>query len=259
MLGFLKERRRRRLREAPFPDNWVRWLEHNFPVYQRLPEQDRKELHGHIHVLLKEKTFEGCEGLVLTDEMRVTIGGQAALLLLHRDTDYYPSLHSILVYPEAYVAETAEVDSAGVVTEFDDDRSGETWEQGSLVLAWDETLEGGRDLEDSFNVVLHEFTHQLDLENGRIDGVPRLKTKERYDAWTRVFTDAFKQFQKDVDRGKPTLLDPYGADDAAEFFAVAVEGFFEVPREFQRTYPEVYRELSAYFRQDPASWPGSTA
>ena len=254
MFKFLKDKRRRAIRERPFPDPWIHWLEHNFPVYKRLSEDDRKELHGHIHVLLEEKRFEGCEGLELTDEMRVTIAGQAALLLLHRDTDYYPSLHSILVYPEAYVAETEEVDPSGVVTEFDDDRSGETWEQGSLVLAWDDTLEGGRDLEDSFNVVLHEFTHQLDLENGEIDGVPRLEGKARYDSWTEVFTDAFKRFQKDVDRGKPTLLDPYGADDEAEFFAVAVEGFFELPVEFKKTYPGVYEELSAYFKQDPASW-----
>jgi Mlc titration factor MtfA (ptsG expression regulator) len=251
---FLKEKRRRGLREKPFPEQWARWLNHNFPVYTRLSEEDQKELHGHIHVFLNEKRFEGCEDLEMTEEIRVTVAAQACLLLLHRETDYFPSLHSILIYPEAYVAEAEEVDPSGVVTEFDDDRTGETWEQGSLVLSWDDTLEGGRDLEDSYNVVLHEFTHQLDLENGEIDGVPRLDSKERYASWTRAFTDALKRFQKDVDRGRPTLLAPYGADDPGEFFAVAVEGFFEMPAEFKKIYPDVYNELSAYFRQDPAAW-----
>lgn len=255
MLNFLKQKRRRKLREKPFPDAWVRWLARNFPVYTHLPEEDRRELQGHTHVLLAEKRFEGCGGLELTDEMRVTIAAQAALLLLHRDTDYYPRLHSILVYPTEYTVEMEEVDAAGIVTEFADDRTGETWEQGSLVLSWDDTLVGGRDLEDSYNVVLHEFTHQLDLENGEIDGAPRLGRKENHDRWARVFGEAYNRFCKDVDRDRDTLLDPYGADDPGEFFAVAVESFFETPREFQKTYPEVYRELSAYFRQNPASWP----
>jgi Mlc titration factor MtfA (ptsG expression regulator) len=255
MLGSLKEKRRRRLRETPFPDEWARWLTQNFPLYARLSETDRRELHGHTHVLLNEKRFEGCGGLELTEEMRVTIAAQAALLLLHRETDYYPGLHSILVYPSEYTVEVEEVDSAGIVTEFADDRTGETWGQGSLVLSWDDTLVGGRDLEDSYNVVLHEFTHQLDLENGEIDGVPRLGRKERHESWARAFGEAYDRFCKDVDHGKETVIDSYGADDPGEFFAVAVEGFFERPREFQKAYPEVYRELSAYFRQNPASWP----
>ena len=255
MFGFLREKRRRKLRDTPFPGEWSRWLEKNFPIYTRLPEEDRRELHGHTHVLLADKRFEGCGGLELTEEIRVTIAAQAALLLLHRETDYYPGLHSILVYPTEYTVEVEEVDSAGIVTEFADDRTGETWEQGSLVLSWDDTLVGGRDLEDSYNVVLHEFTHQLDLENGEIDGVPRLGTKEHYASWASVFGEAYERFCDDVDRERDTLMDPYGADDPGEFFAVAVEAFFESPREFKRTYPEVYEELRAYFRQDPASWP----
>jgi hypothetical protein len=256
MFKFLKNKRRRALRERPFPERWSQWLERNFPLYTRLSENDRQELHGHIHVFLDEKRFEGCGGIEVTEEIRVTVAAQACLLLLHRETDYYPSLHSILIYPEAYVAEVEEVDPAGVVTEFADDRSGETWEQGSLVLSWDDTLEGGRDLEDSYNVVLHEFTHQLDLENGEIDGVPRFGSKERFASWTRVFDDALKRFQKEVNRGRPTVIDPYGAEDPGEFFAVAVEGFFERPAEFKKAHPDLYKELASYFQQDPVAWPG---
>ena len=255
MFGFLnKARRRGKLRAEPFPEAWSAVLKKNFPLYPRLSNEDRAELHGHIHVLLKEKTFEGCDGLELTDEIRVTIAAQAALLLLHRDTDYYPELHSILVYPETYVVEAEEVDEMGVVHEFDDDRSGETWEQGSMILAWDEVLEGGRDLDDDFNVVFHEFAHQLDLENGEIDGIPRLESKDHYAKWTQTLMAALELFRKDVRRRKRTAIDPYAAEDLSEFFAVSVESFFEQPLRLKKTYPALYRELSEYFRQDSAAW-----
>jgi Mlc titration factor MtfA (ptsG expression regulator) len=255
VLGFLREKRRRRLREQPVPDTWPHWLGQNFPLYTRLSEQDRDELHGHIHVFLAEKRFEGCGGVELTDEIRVTIAAQACLLLLHRRTDYYPELHSIIVYPSPYVVDAAEVDDAGIVTEFADDRSGETWEQGSLVLAWDEVLEGGRDLDDDFNVVLHEFAHQLDLENGEIDGVPRFESKERYASWTRILDDTLDRFRRDLHHRRRPPIDPYAAEDPGEFFAVAVESFFERPADFRKAYPELYDELAAYFCQDPAAWP----
>jgi Mlc titration factor MtfA (ptsG expression regulator) len=255
MFGFLnKAKRRGKLRAEPFPEAWSAVLKKNFPLYSRLSDADRAELHGHIHVLLKEKTFEGCDGLELTDEIRVTIAAQAALLLLHRESNYYPELHSILVYPETYVVEAEEVDEAGVVHEFDDDRSGETWEQGSMILAWDEVLEGGRDLDDDFNVVFHEFAHQLDLENGEIDGIPRLESKDHYAKWTQTLMAALELFRKDVRRRKRTAIDPYAAEDLSEFFAVSVESFFERPLRLRKTYPALYRELSEYFRQDPAAW-----
>jgi Mlc titration factor MtfA (ptsG expression regulator) len=256
MLGFLKDKRRRRLSERPFSDAWVTFLKNNFPQYLLLAPADREELHRHIHVLLGEKRFEAFEGLELTDEVGVTIAAQACLLILHRESDYYPELHSILVYPTTYVVEGEEIDEAGVVTEFADDRSGETWEQGSMVLAWDEVLDGGRDLDDGFNVVFHEFAHQLDLENGEIDGVPRLESKERYASWSRVLSESYERFRKELKRRKRTTIDPYAAEDPGEFFAVSVESFFEKPAELKKIYPELYRELSDYFRQDPVAWPG---
>ncbi len=258
MLGFFKDKRRRKLRDRPFPDAWVTYLNNNFPQYLLLPPVDREELHHHIHVFLGEKRLEGCEDFELTDEVCVTIAAQACLLILHRESDYYPELHSILIYPTTYVVEGEEVDEAGVVTEFADDRSGETWEQGSMVLAWDEVLDGGCDLDDDFNVVFHEFAHQLDLENGEIDGVPHLESQERYASWSRVLIESLERFRKEVKRRKRTTIDPYAAEDLGEFFAVSVESFFEKPAELKKTYPELYRELSDYFRQDPAAWPGWT-
>jgi Mlc titration factor MtfA (ptsG expression regulator) len=256
MLGFMKERRRRNLRERAFPEAWIAHLKKNFPQYSMLATGDREELHRRVQVFLGEKRFEGCEGFEITDEMRVTIAAQACLLILHRESDYFPELHSIVVYPTTYVVEAEEVDETGIVTEFADDRSGETWEQGSMVLAWDEVIEGGRDLDDDFNVVFHEFAHQLDLENGDIDGIPRLESKEHQASWLRVFGESFDSFRKEVRRKKRTPIDPYAAEDAGEFFAVSVESFFERPAALRKSYPELYAELGRYFRQDPTTWPG---
>lgn len=254
MISYFKNRRRKTLRAKPIPEEWPNWIAKNFALWNRIPEDDRREILTHIHVFLAEKNFEGCNGLDVTDEMRVTIAAQACLFLLHRKHDYYPSLLSILVYPEPFVTEMEEVDEAGVVTEVVEDQAGQTWSQGSLILAWDEVVEGGRDLSDGFNVVLHEFAHQLDLENGEIDGVPRLESNRHYANWIGAFSNALDTFRDDLDRGKRTFLDPYGAEDPSELFAVAVESFFEEPKDFKRAHADLYEELRAYFQQDPAAW-----
>src|SRR5829696_5966205 len=117
MFGFFKRRRREQLRAAPFPPEWEQILQKNVPYYDRLSEPDRRELHGHIHVFLAEKHFEGCGGLALNDEIKVTIAAQACLLLLHRDTDYYRRLITVLVYPGAYLAKAVEPIGGGLVLE----------------------------------------------------------------------------------------------------------------------------------------------
>jgi Mlc titration factor MtfA (ptsG expression regulator) len=257
MFSYLKNKKRQKLRDEATPAEWPVWIDNNFAMWKHIPEDDRREILSHINVFLNEKSFEGCNGLEITDEIKVTIAAQACLFLLHRKHDYYPSLHSILVYPEPFLTATEEVDEAGVVTEVVKDQAGQTWERGSLVLAWDEVIEGGRDLEDGFNVVLHEFAHQLDLENGEIDGVPRLEGKGQYKRWIDIFSNAYETFCNDIDRGKATFLDPYGDEHPSEFFAVAVESFFEEPRDFQRAHPDLYDVMKDYFSQDPAAWPVS--
>ena len=145
-------------------------------MYSRLPPADRRELEGHIQVFLAEKQFEGCGGQEITDEVRVLIAAQACLLLLHRDTDCYPRLHSILVYPSSYVAKTWHLEKDGrTITEGEQARGGESWPHGSVVLAWDGAIAGALELDRNRNLVLHEFAHQLDQEDGRADGAPLLE------------------------------------------------------------------------------------
>jgi Mlc titration factor MtfA (ptsG expression regulator) len=249
-----REKKRAELRAKSFPAEWDAVLRRNAPLCARLPAADQAELKGHIHVFLDEKTFEGCDGFAVTDEVRVTIAAVACLLLLHRDTDYFPLMKSILVYPTTFLVDVAEAEHEWVVNEYTDDLAGESWDLGPVVLSWDDVVDGLSDDADGYNVVLHEFAHQLDLENGEVDGVPRLASKDDYKDWAAAFNGAYDRFLADVDARRPTVLDEYGAEGPSEFFAVAVETFFEKPVALKKKYPAVYDALSRYFDQDPADW-----
>lgn len=252
-----KARRRRRLRQRPFPPIWRRYLQENVAIYPRLTEADQRELEGHIHVFLAEKYFEGCGGLAMSDEIRITIAGQACLLLLHRETDYYPGLRSILVYPRGYFAQVRTTGPAGMVIEGVDSRSGESWHTpgagGPVVLSWRDARVGGANDRDGRNLVYHEFAHQLDGESGSIEGAPRLADASAYAAWARVLGREYRGLHDDLRSGRPTLLNPYGATNPAEFFAVATETFFERAPEMRERHPELYEQLKGFYQQDPAA------
>ena len=253
MFGWFKNRRRKRLRSQPFPPTWLTIIKKNVPIYNRLPQADQEELQGHIQIFLDEKYFEGCGGLELTEEIKVTIAAQACLLLLHRETDYYPRLITILVYPHAYVAKSLEPIGGGVVQEGETVRLGEAWKSGVAVLSWDDVSRGASDLHDGHNVVLHEFAHLLDHEDGSADGAPILEHRSQYVTWARVLSDEYDQLRRDTELGRTDVLDEYGATNPAEFFAVATECFFEKPIQLRRKHPQLYEELKRYYRQDPAT------
>ena len=251
MLGFLRRRRRRRIADQPFPPEWLAPLNANVPISARLPGHDQEELRRHIAVFLAEKRFEGCGGLRLTDEIRVTIAAHACLLLLHRRTDYYPRVSSILVYPAGYVAPLVEQTDEWIVAEGEEDREGEASELGSVVLSWEDALADATDRSDGRNLVLHEFAHQLDMEDGEADGAPLLPHRRMYAAWARVMRAEYARLQSDVQHGRPSVLDEYGLTDPAEFFAVVTECFFESPRALAEHHPALYEQLAAFYQQDP--------
>jgi Mlc titration factor MtfA (ptsG expression regulator) len=255
MFGLLKQRRRLWLRAQPFPGDWMRIIERNVPSFRRLSANDQAELLGHTQVFLAEKRFEGCGGLAITDEIRMTIAAQACLLLLHRKTDYFPRLLTILVYPSAYMVEERRQIEDHVWEEGTMTRLGETARRtGSLVLSWEAAKSGAADPSDGKNVILHEFAHQLDYENYAADGVPELATREQQLSWREVMRAEFASLRAADETGIPTLLDTYGATDAAEFFAVATEAFFERPHAMCTRHPKMYAELQRYFHQNPAEY-----
>jgi len=260
MFRFVKRRQRRQLRAQPVPGEWRSIIARNVPFFDRLPPDDQSELLGHVQVFLAEKNFEGCGGLRLTDEIRVTIATQACLLLLHRRTDYYPRLVTILVYPSGFVVDEKRHLEGHIWSDGREGRLGETGRQmGSMVLAWDAAKSGATDPSDGKNLVLHEFAHQLDFEDFAADGVPALGSRGDKLSWAGVMKMEFAALRAADETGIPTLLDTYGATNPAEFFAVATEAFFERPRALRRQHPRLYDELERFFRQNPALYSSELA
>ena len=255
VLDLFKSRRRARLRARPAPKAWRAILEHNLPVFNRLTKEDQDELLGHVQVFVAEKQFEGAGGLAITDEIKVTIAAQASLLLLHRDTEYYPELTSIIVYPTGYMAEEERHIGGGIWEEGGEHRLGHTGERlGAIVLAWDAVRHGAAEPSDGTNLVFHEFAHQLDFENRSSDGTPALQTSGDYKAWARVMSHDFEALRDALEAGDDTFLDDYGATNPAEFFAVITEAFFERPRALRRNHPALFMQLQRFYQQDPTSY-----
>jgi MtfA peptidase len=252
-LDFLwKGRRRERLRGTPLSAEQRAIVRRNVPYVSTLPDADRRELEGHMQVFLAEKRFEGCGGLAMTEEIKLTIAAQACVLLLHRETDYYSGLGSILVYPSAYVVKRTRQQLGDLVLEGDQVRLGESWVRGSVVLAWDAVQRGASNCNDGRNVVLHEFAHQLDAEDGAMNGAPDLGRRSSYAAWARALGAEYQELLERVAAHRPGDIDAYGAVSPAEFFAVVTEAFFEMGARLKRRHPELYEVLRAFYRQDPA-------
>ena len=254
MPHWLKERRRKQVRGREFPAAWRKIIDRNVPFVRYLSPADRKELEQDVLIFLSEKHFEGAGGLEMTDEIKVTIATQACVLLLHRKTDYYPGLYSIIVYPHAYVATQTVQERRGIIAEGMQARLGESWTSGAVVLSWDDVLSGAADIHDGHNVVFHEFAHQLDAQDGSMDGAPILSDHSMYATWARVLGEEYRRLQQETELGKKTLLDQYGATNPAEFFAVATEFFFEKAQQLRQQLPQLYEELRNYYKQDPAEF-----
>jgi len=174
-------------------------------------------------------------------------------LLLNRRTRHFSRLHTILVYPHTYVAKTL-ASSGGLVVEGHSVRLGESWQSGPVVLAWDSVTGGTTNIADAQNVVIHEFAHQLDQEDGAADGAPILEHRSRYAAWASVLSAEYEALQSSKKRHRRSVMSKYGATNPAEFFAVATETFFEKPRQMKKRHPDLYEELKDYYKLDPVAW-----
>lgn len=246
---------RAELHAEPFPADWRATLERTFPLYRRLSDAERERLHGLVQVFLAEKNFEGCGGLELTDEIRLTIAAQACLLLLNlEDADYYARLRSILVYPSTVTPTYVERHNSGELAQGEEPLLGQSWKHGTVILSWNSVRQGAAAADDGRNVIFHEFAHQLDQETGEADGTPYLESASALRAWGEVMQEHYVGLREAVEADRKTLLDEYGAENPAEFFAVATEFFFEKPVQLKRKHPALYEELQRYYGQDPTQW-----
>ena len=242
----------KRLFNQPLPQNIISIIEKKLPPYRNMNANFKAHLQGNIQIFLYDKIFEGCGGLKITKEIKITIACQACLLLLNRKTKCYPKLKTILVYPTAYkdnqkrILGTSEVDSSV--------RLGESWKSGEVVLSWDSVRAGISNYQDGHNVTFHEFAHQLDQESGDANGAPILESKSAYSTWAKVFTKEFYKLIQTSQKGKKSVIYEYGTTNPAEFFAVASEAFFEKPRQLKNKHSALYNELCSYYKVSPIDW-----
>ena len=253
VFSWLKNRRRSKSVARPFPGEWLQILDRNVAPYRVISPSDQQKLRDAIQVFIAERNWEGCNGLAVTDEMRVTIDGYACLLLLGLEHDYFSHVLSVLVYPTDYRA-PAKRNDIGVIMETEDDRHGEAWYRGPVILSWKEIQEDLTQPWDGQNLILHEFAHQLDMLDREVNGTPPLHSHDQAQRWNKVMTAEFSRLIRDARHGRPTLIDPYGTTNEAEFFAVTTECFFDAPRELREEHPDLYALLREYYGQDPAEW-----
>jgi Mlc titration factor MtfA (ptsG expression regulator) len=245
----------RRALARPLPAAAQAVLLRNIPVYGSMDAALQQQLHQLIKQFLHTKKFVGCEGLEVDDEMRYTIAGQACLLLLNRPSKVYRALHTILLYPSAFLAPRQQVEAGGVVTAHKQTLLGESWDDGRVVLSWADVKLGYRDWTDGHNVVLHEFAHQLDSESGSTNGAPYLGSQDSYRSWSAVLSRDYDNLRYDAYYGRQdSVIDHYGATSPAEFFAVATETFFEKPWQMAERHAALFGEFLKYYRVDPRAW-----
>jgi Mlc titration factor MtfA (ptsG expression regulator) len=247
---FRRIRRSRIVREKLLPaDTWT-WLVEDHPILAGLSEGELARLREMSTVFLHEKVFEGADGLQLDQGMREVIAVQACLPILNLGLEWYESWKTIVVVPDVFVEEHTSFDAAGVVHEWDEDQSGESWDTGPVLLSWKDVEASGWG--EGYNVIIHEAAHRLDMLDGEVNGRPSLHKEMDPDEWRAVFTKAFQDLKHKAGRKKRGLkIDVYAVEDDGEFFAVTSEYFFERPRMLSREYPDVYRLLAAFYRQDP--------
>jgi Mlc titration factor MtfA (ptsG expression regulator) len=251
-MRLFREARRRRLLDARLldPQAWGMLVEEH-PILAGLSSDELERLRELTTLFMHEKTFEAAEGLVLEDHMVAVVSLQASLPVLNLGLEWYANWKTVVVVPRQFNQQHREVEPGGIVREWTEVDLGESWDRGPVVLSWEDVEASG--WADGFNVVIHEAAHRLDLLDGAVNGRPALHRGMNPEEWKTVFTAAYRDLEEKIRRRRRTAVDPYALESPGEFFAVASELFFELPRALQREYREAYRLLAALYRQDPAS------
>ncbi len=252
MFHWLQQKRRRQLLAADYPKPWRQFLDKNMWAYRHLSDSQRSTIHDTVQILVAEKNWEGCDGLTVSDEMRVTIAGHAGLLVLGHPGFYFDRLKTILVFPDTIIRHKMAYED-GTVKQ-DQPIAGAAWRGGAVSLSWPEVLRGGRHKAHGHNVALHEFAHVLDGIDGEMGGSPPFGHRDLDRRWAEVSRRETNRLRTAALHGERTFLDHYGGTNASEFFAVATESFFERPRGLAANHPEVFALLSELYKVDPRDW-----
>lgn len=251
MFGWLRRRRPAR----PIPDAlWQQTLA-AFPFLHEAGAGQAQRLRQLAGEFLASKEFHGAGGLAITDAMAVAIAAQAVLPVLHLGLGWYDDFVGIVVHPDQVVAPRSEQDETGVVHEWQEVLAGEAMERGPVMLSWSDVQQAGAAAEEGYNVVVHEFVHKIDMRDGEPDGCPPLPTGSARRAWLQVLQAEYERFRERVviaERfgGEAPWLDPYGAENPGEFFAVAGEAYFVNRTRFGREFPALLALFDGFFRRE---------
>lgn len=218
-----------------------------------LSRSERAKLLTWVTEFCEQKNWEGCQGLDLRDEMKLRIAGEAGLLVLGwSDGFYFPAVRSVLVYPDRFVAPHRMNIGSGLHIESESPLEGQAWHRGPVIISWIDVIEPDRGT--PHNLVVHEFAHQLDMLNGgNADGMPPLPLADE-PRWMQVNRHAMAQLKRKCELGQYSVLDCYGCEQPAEFFAVSSEAFFEAPHELADEFPELFEQLAGFYKSDPRTW-----
>ena len=254
-MSLLKRHHRAKIRAQPFPQHWEDILEGEWKLWLQFSEAERDRLREHVQILVDEKYWEGCAGLVVDDRMRILIAGMAGTLLLDRELEYFPNVQTILIYPAAYVQSQERVGSDGLV-HTGSSNLGEAWYNGPVVLSWKDAEASAHQPGRANNVVQHEFAHTLDMMTGMTNGTPPMRDRHAYAQWHEVMTRNFNDVLETYRRGGRDVIRSYGVTNVAEFFAVTTETFFDAPVALHAQRPELYEAFRGFYGVDPIRWYG---
>ena len=239
------------LRHHGLPDHLWRRLRKQLYLLHGLSTQDAVRLRELTTLLLHEKAIHGVQGLQMNLEMRAVIASQACLMILELDYSSFKGWNELIVYPGAFKVERTVTDEFGITHQQTSPLSGESWQRGPLILSWDDVTRDSYQRHPGSHVIIHEFAHKLDALNGRVNGMPPLHPNMPVEKWSRTLSSAYDHLQQQLRKGKSSI-NPYAATNPAEFFAVLSEYFFTAPGVLKKHCTEVYTQLGAYYRQDPA-------
>lgn len=241
-------------RSLNFSEEDRRILTISFPPYLFLSPPEKERLNLKINYFLLHKRIEAIGGLKLNKEMRLLIAAHACLIITNMELDdIYPGLKNIYVMEGSYIEKNNPVNPyAGLPLH--SPRLGESWKRGPIILSWDSVEQIINYSPKKHNLIIHEFSHHLDQQDGYFDGTPKLQTPLQFQHWANVMGKEFLALRGRVSHQQRTDIEAYGATNEAEFFAVCSEYFFTDPLGLVTKHPEIFQIYLNYFKIDPRKW-----
>lgn len=225
------------------------------PFLSILPQQDKQTLPTLVRQFIDEKQFWGAQDVQITHDIKIMVAAQACVLITRLPhLGLYPKTKEVIIYPSEFGNRIEAIGPDGASYLIEPDKIGETWHRGPVLLSLESLLDQSANPRSAHNTVFHEFAHALDYLNGEADGEPPFETEHDQTAWRHILSEAYTHLVFSLKNGRRPFIDPYGANNTAEFFAVATEHFFTRPRQLQRSQSALYAALRRFYRQDPSTW-----